>query len=61
MAKRFPTSNVRILKVYQVDCDVCQDAVDTADGMHGALTRARAEDAKRSHVDWHRRMGAEGR
>jgi hypothetical protein len=58
---KFSASSVRIRRVYQVDCDVCGDAVDTADGMHGALTRDGADEAKRDHVDWHRRMEAEGR
>jgi hypothetical protein len=54
---RFAASNVTIVRRYEVDCAVCQDAVDTSEGIRGALSRTDAVEAKREHVEWHRRQG----
>jgi hypothetical protein len=54
MAK-FAASNVHIRRVFLVDCDACGEAVDDGNSGHGALTRGEAEQAKKDHVEWHRR------
>lgn len=51
----FPSSEVEITRRYLIDCRSCGDAVDDGEAFRGTLTRARAEEAKREHIAWHRR------
>jgi hypothetical protein len=52
--KQFPSSEVRITRVYLVDCDACGERVDDSNAGHGEDTREAAEETKAGHVAWHR-------